>query len=469
MARLFDRIMYSCKAAHASSFLIDRETRNSGLYNQLDKIVAKEFFDFSKFENVPVIAADDVAFYVSTLPEGTKFRDVVASMAPPFNGFFIEFQKVPNKWNLYAWGVLISAIEDPKKIIQMEGDDNKPRWILNFETFIEYKKGHPIGPIADHQAGLGEDGTWFRHANNEVWWGGGPVEFDEDPPVQVVQQIGNNVAQLLFPVLLTISFIHCKNTNLIAMNPSEKLSKKHKKRTGHDLIRYHILDIDPLRKLFEQYKTNKKTDLRNAFHLCRGHFKTFTKDAPLFGKYTGTFWWDQQARGSQKAGIVLKDYRVSAPAEIGRVYRKADESPTKFSKKNSSTKDPDSYGRGLMAHNKTQNKIASIVLCLGWAARSPKLDEPEYDIAWKINETLYVCEVKSLTDKNEEKQLRLAIGQVIRYRQKLNSVGHEPVRAVIATEKVPNDKSWFDLCEQENIILISPSDATEKLSVLKNN
>jgi hypothetical protein len=45
-------------------------------------------------------------------------------------------------------------------------------------------------------------------------------------------------------------------------------------------------------------------------HLVRGHFATYTDDAPLFGKYAGRFWIHAHARGNVTVGTVLKDYKV---------------------------------------------------------------------------------------------------------------------------------------------------------------
>jgi hypothetical protein len=48
----------------------------------------------------------------------------------------------------------------------------------------------------------------------------------------------------------------------------------------------------------------------NRVHLCRGHFATYTDQAPLFGKYVGRFWIPPHARGDRARGIVIKDYEV---------------------------------------------------------------------------------------------------------------------------------------------------------------
>lgn len=45
-------------------------------------------------------------------------------------------------------------------------------------------------------------------------------------------------------------------------------------------------------------------------HLARGHFKTFTEDAPLLGKHVGTYWWGWQVRGQDGEGVIEKTYKL---------------------------------------------------------------------------------------------------------------------------------------------------------------
>jgi hypothetical protein len=391
-------------------------------YLETNGPIAIEDFDFSLLHKIPIIAGDDVAMYVESLPKGTDMSDVVSSMAPPFQRFFIEFQGVPNHEQFNAWGVLVIDEENPDSIKKWEGADVKPRWLLKLITFAEREKGKPFGPITRHYAGLAEDGTWLREEDGGVFWCGGPVKFKPEPPEEVIQSLGDIYAQLLFPALLTISFMHCKNIELKPVVPPQKLSLRHRKEKGRELVRYHVLEIAPIRRLLDKYRRGEKSDLRNALHICRGHFKTFTADAPLLGRSIGTYWWAPQVRGAKDAGIVLKDYRVTTRQGVGTNYRSADENPRIIEQEIVHIKDPDRIGRGLVAHNITQNKIAGIIRILGYQPRSHVGGEPEFDIAWKVEENTYVCEVKSLTVENEERQLRLAIGQVIRYRQKMNAM-----------------------------------------------
>lgn len=127
------------------------------------------------------------------------------------------------------------------------------------------------------------------------------------------------------------------------------------------------------------------------------------------------------------------------------------------------TGDPDASGAGWVEHNKTQNHLARIVAARGWAPRSPRAEEPRYDLAWARGQTIWVAEVKSVTSQNEERQLRTAIGQVLRYRQKLTAIGHD-VQAVIVTSRLPSDPSWDELCRLEGIVLAWPEVASERLA-----
>lgn len=45
-------------------------------------------------------------------------------------------------------------------------------------------------------------------------------------------------------------------------------------------------------------------------HGVRGHYVTYTEEAPMFGKHVGTFWKDPHMRGKVENGAVVKHYSV---------------------------------------------------------------------------------------------------------------------------------------------------------------
>jgi hypothetical protein len=420
-------------------------------------------FDRALLAGIPVIAADDVARYCTALPEGTDVTDVVAAMAPPFNRFFVDIQDVPNRLNAPAWGVYVEAIENPE-LEPNPGDDGVPRWVLLLQTFIETGPWAAAGPACTHMVGLAEDGTWFRHADGQPYFGAAIAAMEPEPPPDVAHRVAEGMLPFVLPVLLAISLMHCRNVEVRTVEPQESASHAHRRRRGHRLVRYQVLDIEPMRRLLNEAGATSASagGLRRALTICRGHFKTFTADAPLFGRHAGQYWWAPHVRGSPDAGIVVNDYRVHSPGTVGEPYRQATETAPDERIPDAGG-DPDASGRGWVEHNRTQNELARIVAAHGWLPRSPAPGEPRFDLAWTREPTVWVAEVKSVTPGNEERQLRTAMGQVLRYRQRLTAAGHD-VQAAIITSRPPADASWEDLCRWEAITLAWPEVAAARLS-----
>ena len=66
-----------------------------------------------------------------------------------------------------------------------------------------------------------------------------------------------------------------------------------------------------------------------------------------------------------------------------------------------------------------------------------------------------------MTSENEEKQLRLGLGQVLRYAHQIRGV--EEIVPVLVAERRPSDTSWEDLCAQLGVILIWPEVFAERI------
>jgi hypothetical protein len=116
--------------------------------------------------------------------------------------------------------------------------------------------------------------------------------------------------------------------------------------------------------------------------------------------------------------------------------------------------DPALVERGLRGHTDTQNDLANVLRNAGIEPRSCLATEPNFDLAWQKNDTVFVAEVKSVTADNEEVQLRLGLGQVLRYRQRLSARGYDRVVAVLVPERQPRDPSWRELCQDLGVVLL---------------
>lgn len=125
--------------------------------------------------------------------------------------------------------------------------------------------------------------------------------------------LSNNAVSAMAPIFFAISLLHCKNIKMVERNIDKKLNDKRIKKGKHPFFRFNTIEINPMKEVLKIEGKSEKTGLKKALHICRGHFATYTQDAPLFGRVTGTFWKPMHIRGNKKEGIVIKDYKIKAP------------------------------------------------------------------------------------------------------------------------------------------------------------
>lgn len=104
--------------------------------------------------------------------------------------------------------------------------------------------------------------------------------------------------------------LNCKNVQLSPVEPPKRLNRARAKKGKGPLYRYHVLTVDLNKAQKVAGSTSQGQFGIMPAHLCRGHFKEYTEDKPLFGRVTGRFWWQPYARGKAKNGVVMKDYDV---------------------------------------------------------------------------------------------------------------------------------------------------------------
>lgn len=107
--------------------------------------------------------------------------------------------------------------------------------------------------------------------------------------------------------------LNCQNVVTKDVTPPERLNRKRIRNGKLPLYSYKILEVvkgKPKTKDAGSVPWDYKSPEAVRFHLCRGHFKTYTEDSKLFGKYAGTFWWNPQSRGDRSRGAVEKEYSV---------------------------------------------------------------------------------------------------------------------------------------------------------------
>lgn len=417
----------------------------------------------TEIADATVLLANDVGHYFDSFPEGTHMGDLLSTVAPPLRDMWIEFEGVPNRLHLRSWGVHLSVADGPGIDIPLRPDwvPDEARWFVVFHILGEWTKNDIVGQIANGAVCLDAEGLLLggdlpgqRGVRLEL---GGDEVLEERMRDEHVDFYKGRVQELLYAALLAVSFCHCKNVDQVEVEPDDKLSRAFRRRHGRPLTRYWVLDIEPMKRVLASDGEAAQHGLRHALHICRGHFKTFTPEAPLFGKLTGTYWWADHVRGAAELGEVDKDYRLLIDeGTLGRSFEALDEHPDLSAAPENRGSDPDHAGRGLAAHNRTVNLLAAAVERAGCRPRRPKPAEPQYDLAWETPEAIWVNETKSLTPKNELRQMHSAIGQVIDYGHRLDA-GDRRVRLIITLEHPPGADHWLDECAKNGIVLAWPA------------
>lgn len=250
-----------------------------------------------------IIQIDNVVEYlrysdVKSHWEVTDFPNV----APPFHSFFMEFNHsvwttAGNFPNNNRVGLLF-CVNDMRNTINMW------EYIVFVFAYIGYKLG---------QSNVGFNFGCDALGNLSMLPNATDYILLRTPKhVTLDATLKSHLISLLHPCLLAISFLHCKNVELIDNKPTRYKRDRHKSRPH---ITFKTLRIEPMKKVLCTEGKSEHTGLKLALHICRGHFKDFRDGRGLFGRHKNVYWWDSQVRGDISAGIVNKDYSISSPSE----------------------------------------------------------------------------------------------------------------------------------------------------------
>lgn len=170
-----------------------------------------------------------------------------------------------------------------------------------------FGKPRPMGPLAEVRLWLDEEGC--AKLNHE-----GQQTIQAYPFTAGLRDNAQNAKDALWQVLniaqLGFAFCHCKNVAISDVYPTRQ-ERRTAERSGLPAVIYRTLAIDPNRTQTIAPHHDPQGKRETRLHICRGHFATYRDDAPLFGKYVGTFWIPAHVRGSSDVGEVKKDYVVT--------------------------------------------------------------------------------------------------------------------------------------------------------------
>lgn len=288
----------------------------------------------AELKDTTIINADNIeAYYVQTKSDWGSASDF-PNVMPPFETTFIEFRiaaedAFPGEISEFIGGQRVGILLKRKdlkapdapaipKDIAGHVEETDMRWLVEAQECFEVA-GNPI--VFPH--GNPWSSKWVYGVTST---GGIVIRPDGTPHIDILQSLagnllnkldpGNDIAessanQSLYVAMLALSFIHCKNVSLETNLPTAHQGKRdrHGSRPAYP---YHTIKIHPLatRKVGGGVSVEDRN--KPSVFIRRGHFKTYTQEAPLFGQHVGTYWWESAVVGKGETPS-KSDYEVLPP------------------------------------------------------------------------------------------------------------------------------------------------------------
>ncbi len=272
---------------------------------------------YESFFDCPVIDFSNVtAFFEEHYVDSRAYASIAKSFnqAPPFQAFWMESKARPLHPELCTYGVFVRSLEFEQVEAELKGVpfERAPKWLLVGDIFDETSR-RAYGPVFRITLPVLETGESAVVKDDPIIWAtdlttGQPVEGDA----------ADVVLNMSAPMSLALTFMHCKGVTLVDNTPPAGLQKKHlRKHRGqvHPLVTYKTILIQPATRVLSVEGSIEQQGMAKALHICRGHFKHFSEDRPLFGRLSGTYWWPSHIRGLASTGIAVRDYRISPSSE----------------------------------------------------------------------------------------------------------------------------------------------------------
>lgn len=291
------------------------------IYNLMPIITCYHFGDVGSIETVKL---DNVRPLFEQYPEYNRFPSHLSLFEGDGFGF------THNKDTTYAAkkrAIFIDSDDNFAEIILMHHVDSeklydepiRDKWIMEpFLAIMRIGKENECNPdsYVGNIARLVEQHPQYDPILQRVY----SLSLGEVIPVKLITEIKDSVMDnWLNDARPDITFLkealllmHCKNVVKEKVLPSDKLNKKRSKNGKLPFYSYHILKVIlPSKNMEVRLGGSKPTGITQRLNLCRGHFKYYTKEKPLFGRISGLIWWDEFVRGDRNKGMVDKDYEVS--------------------------------------------------------------------------------------------------------------------------------------------------------------
>jgi len=269
-----------------------------------------------------VILADNVLTAVDESPDNQFWKDAGDFIiAPPFETMLIEGRSAKTGIS-YLTQLEILEPERARSFIksQRPGSIKIPdiaKWVYAIRCFVDKGKGMQSIPGSTFVSVDEHGKSLSRESFDTIIL---PIDVPYLRQMQMSREdisvITGNIVSFTFYV---ISLMNCKNVEKVeTWFPRAEQRRLKKAIGGQPKNSYYILQVKRSKRQQAAIDTQlgeKLDEAQRRQHIVRGHFKVYTEESPLFGKYIGMWYWEPALRGNAALGVIDKDYEVDMPDE----------------------------------------------------------------------------------------------------------------------------------------------------------
>ncbi len=231
----------------------------------------------------------------------------------------VDIQNV-YEWMKTDWLPKVQAQDDGANLGQRHFGELRPSFVsMWFEWKCDAGSMRAVWAISENSLWrmllIEEDGNaacithnWVVDLEREPLAFGYPANFTSDD-----KELAKETNVL---ILLTQSLLLCKNVQILkhprAAGAEKRFRRKH---GGHSPANYRSVVIEPMKKVIRNAGRLKGPGVEKAMHMVRGHFRDYSRERPLFGKFAGRLFVQSHVRGNGKLGVKPPGYQVLSPKE----------------------------------------------------------------------------------------------------------------------------------------------------------
>jgi hypothetical protein len=172
------------------------------------------------------------------------------------------------------------------------------RWVVQSASFVT-QRGGLFFSVPFVQFSINEHGNPSPLYIRGIHSGGDP---------QNQQRLTDGIHTRMHVPLLAMSFANCRNVARDVAGKECEPDKPWARKNNAPTIKYHILNINPMKEILRTEGGSETNGIKKALHLCRGHFRYVERP---FGRDTPELQFVRQhIRGNAKNGAIVKDYAI---------------------------------------------------------------------------------------------------------------------------------------------------------------